>query len=73
MTPRRVRGFVETEVEAVNRELPKSERIKQFRLVPTEWTPDNGLLTPSMKVKRRAVADRFETELRDIYGDDSVA
>jgi long-chain acyl-CoA synthetase len=69
----RVREFVETEVEAVNRELPKSERIKEFRLVPTEWTPDNDLLTPSMKLKRRAVADRFEDEIRDIYGDDSVA
>ena len=69
----RVREFIETEVEAVNRELPESERIKEFRLVPTEWTPDNDLLTPSMKLKRRAVADRFEAEIRDIYGNDSVA
>ena len=66
----RVHEFVGEEVETVNRELPKSEKIKEFRLVPVEWTPDNDLMTPSMKVKRRAVVDRFEDQLRDIYGED---
>jgi len=66
----RVREFVAEEVDAVNEELPKSEKIKEFRLVPVEWTPDNDLMTPSMKVKRRKVVDRFEDRVRDIYGED---
>ena len=68
----RVREFVAEEVDAVNEALPKSEKIKQFRLVPVEWTPDNDLMTPSMKVKRRKVVDRFEDRVRDIYGEDDV-
>ena len=68
----RVREFVAEEVDAVNEELPKSEKIKEFRLVPVEWTPDNDLMTPSMKVKRRKVVDRFEDRVRDIYGEDYV-
>ena len=66
----RVVEFIQADVEAVNDTLPKSERVREFRLVPEEWTPDNDLMTPSMKVKRRAVVDRFEDQLRDIYGED---
>ena len=68
----RVREFVAEEVDAVNEKLPKSEKIKEFRLVPVEWTPDNDLMTPSMKVKRRKVVDRFEDRVRDIYGEGYV-
>jgi len=66
----RVRGYVGEEVEAVNRTLSDAERIKEFRLVHVEWTPENDLLTPSMKIKRRAVRDRFEPYLREIYGEE---
>ena len=68
----RVREFIRAEVDAVNEELSKSERIKEFRLVPVEWTADNDLLTPSMKIKRRSVKTRFEDAVRDIYGEDYV-
>ena len=68
----RVREFIRAEVNAVNEELSKSERIKEFRLVPVEWTADNDLLTPSMKIKRRSVKTRFEDAVRDIYGEDYV-
>jgi long-chain acyl-CoA synthetase len=64
--------FVKAEVDAVNKQLPKSERVKEFRLVPAEWTPDNDLMTPSMKIKRRKVKERFGSEIRDIYGADDV-
>lgn len=65
----RVHAFIDEEVAAVNRTLSKPEQIKEFRLVPFEWSPDNDLLTPSMKIKRRNVFDRFEAQIRDIYGD----
>jgi len=64
--------FVQAEVDAVNKQLPKSERVKEFRLVPAEWTPENDLMTPSMKIKRRKVTERFGDRIRDIYGEDYV-
>ena len=48
----RVREWVNEDVQLVNRNLEKHETIKQFRLVPLEWTPENDLLTSSMKLKR---------------------
>ncbi|CAI50178.1 acyl-CoA synthetase [Natronomonas pharaonis DSM 2160] len=66
----RVREYVNEEVEEVNKTLSKSEKIKEFRLVPIEWTADNDLLTPSMKIKRRNVMEQFEEQVQDIYGDD---
>ena len=64
----RVREWVAEEVDAVNATLSKSEQIKEFRLVGIEWTPDNDLLTPSMKLKRRNILDEFEEEVDAIYG-----
>jgi long-chain acyl-CoA synthetase len=66
----RVIEYINEEVESVNKTLAKSEKIKEFRLVPVEWTADNDLLTPSMKIKRRNVIDEFEPQVIDIYGED---
>ena len=59
--------FIRADVEAVNDRLPKSEQVTEFRLVPEEWTPDNDLMTPSMKIKRRKVEERFAAVIRNIY------
>jgi len=64
----RVREWIDEEIQRVNADLEKAERIKQFRLVPEEWTADNDLLTPSMKKKRRTILQRFADEVDDIYG-----
>jgi long-chain acyl-CoA synthetase len=68
-----VRERIAREVEAVNADLEKHERIKEFRLVPDEWTPENDLLTPSMKLKRRNVIDRYDELVADIYGEPVAA
>jgi long-chain acyl-CoA synthetase len=65
----RVREHVGKAVEAVNETRPAHERIKAFRLVPTEWTTREDLLTPSMKLKRHAVRERFDEEIEAIYAD----
>jgi long-chain acyl-CoA synthetase len=66
----RVRTWVGEAIDAENEALEKVERIKQFALVPEEWTAENDLLTPSMKKKRRNIRTEFEAKLREIYGDD---
>jgi long-chain acyl-CoA synthetase len=62
-----VRGCVGEEVARVNERFEKHEQIEEFRLVPEEWTPGNDLLTPSMKLKRRNILDRFDAQVTDIY------
>jgi long-chain acyl-CoA synthetase len=63
----RTREWIQTEVDRVNEELASHEQVKQFRLTDEEWTPDNNLLTPSMKKKRRSILDRFADEVDAIY------
>ncbi|EFW93931.1 AMP-dependent synthetase and ligase [Haladaptatus paucihalophilus DX253] len=61
--------WVEAEVERINQRFESYERIKQFRLVPIEFTEDNDLLTPTMKKKRRNILDRFADDIDAIYVD----
>jgi long-chain acyl-CoA synthetase len=63
----RVRDLIQQEVERVNEPFESHERIKQFRLVPQEFTPENELLTPTMKKKRRSILDRWADEIEEIY------
>ena len=63
----RVREWVDEDVQLVNRELEKVEQIKQFQLVPIEWTPENDMLTPSLKKKRRNILEECEEAYDRIY------
>ncbi|MFP9192403.1 AMP-dependent synthetase/ligase [Natronosalvus vescus] len=63
----RVRSYVEEEVDRVNENFERHETIKQFRLVPVEFTEDNEMLTPTMKKKRRVILERFDDRVEDIY------
>ena len=47
------------------------ERVKKFRLVPDEFTTDNEMLTPSMKVKRRNVLKAYQHLIDEMYGEAS--
>jgi long-chain acyl-CoA synthetase len=65
----RVRERIQREVDAVNEGFESHETIKRFRLVPEPFTSDNGLLTPTMKKRRRKVRERFDDRIDTIYGD----
>ena len=54
-------------VEAKNAGLPTYARIKKFALVPAEFTEVGGELTPTLKVKRKVVADQFHDLLEALY------
>jgi long-chain acyl-CoA synthetase len=69
----RARAWVEDHVREVNEELESHERIKRFELVPIEWTPENDLLTPSLKKKRRNITGRFEEQIGRIYAAEQPA
>ena len=67
-----VQRWIAEEIIEVNEEFSKHERVKEFRLVPDEWTPENDLLTPSLKLKRRNILARYDEQVRDIYGKEAA-
>jgi long-chain acyl-CoA synthetase len=48
-----------TEVERINESLAREEQIKDFTLLDEPWTADNGLLTPTLKMRRTAIKERY--------------
>jgi long-chain acyl-CoA synthetase len=54
-------------VDEGNKELAKVEQVREYRILPAEWTPESGELTPSMKLKRNVILDNCAAEIADIY------
>ena len=54
-------------LESVNAGLPAHQRIMGFALVAEEWSPESGLVTATLKVRRHAVMDFYEKEINSIY------
>jgi len=60
-------ALFETVVERVNQGLAQFERIKKFALLPEEFSIERGELTPTMKVRRRAVEQRWHDVIEAMY------
>ncbi|MFT4111429.1 AMP-dependent synthetase/ligase [Silvibacterium sp.] len=69
----RVAARYQAIIDEVNAGLSNYESIKRFRLVLTEWAIDSGELTPSMKLKRRVIAEKYASEIEAFYADESTA
>jgi long-chain acyl-CoA synthetase len=65
----RVRAAVWREIEAVNARVARVEQIKRFAILPRDLSQDEGELTPTLKVKRPVVYERYAVELDRLYGD----
>jgi long-chain acyl-CoA synthetase len=55
-------------VKKVNTTLEHHETLKKVGVVAEEWTVDNGELTPSMKLKRRVILEKYKDKIKDLYG-----
>ncbi len=55
------------EFDRVNADASPWEKVKRFRLVPEEWTVEGGEMTPSLKLKRRVVAQKYASEIEALY------
>jgi len=55
------------EVREVNKNLGEFEQIKRFRLVTEEWTPQTGELSPTLKLRRNVLNDRYRNIINEIY------
>ncbi len=56
-------------VEAANAKLARVEQIKKFKLLPEDWPPGGDELTPTMKLKRRPIDDKYAAEIAALYAD----
>lgn len=62
-----VRARIERHVQEVNARLPRFEQVKRWDLLPEEMSVESGELTPTMKVKRRVVAERHGERIELLY------
>jgi long-subunit acyl-CoA synthetase (AMP-forming) len=60
---------VETGVKEANKALARVEQVKRFRILRTPWEPGGDELTPTMKLKRRPIADKYADEIDALYAD----
>lgn len=60
-------------VDEVNASLANFETIKRLHIVPEEWSLEGGELTPSMKLKRRVIYQKYAAEIQAFYADEAVA
>ncbi|TVR77593.1 MAG: long-chain fatty acid--CoA ligase [Chitinophagaceae bacterium] len=60
-------SLFQTEVDRFNPEFGRVEQIKKFVLMPEEWSVEGGELTPTMKVKRKVIMEKYADTVENIY------
>lgn len=55
------------EINELNKSLSEHEKIKRIRLVPEEWSPQTGEMSPILKLKRRVLYERYDSIYQEIY------
>ena len=58
---------IESELNRINQNFGSWEQVKKFILVPDEMTVETGELTPTLKMKRKVILQKYEQEIEDIY------
>ena len=60
--------LIQKELDGFNKSYGHWEQVKQFRLTPTEWSIEGGELTPTLKLKRKIVLNKYKDLYKEIYG-----
>ena len=63
----RVRAAVQEGVDEANRKLARVEQIKKFHIVAGDWEPGGDELTPTMKLKRKPIDEKYHDEIEALY------
>jgi long-subunit acyl-CoA synthetase (AMP-forming) len=58
---------VQSEVDAANSRLSRVEQIKRFALLDEEWLPGGDELTPTMKLKRKPISEKYAERIEELY------
>jgi long-chain acyl-CoA synthetase len=56
-------------IERANSHLSRVEQIKRFKVLPSDWPPGGDELTPTMKLKRKPIAEKYAAEIEALYSD----
>jgi long-chain acyl-CoA synthetase len=64
---------VQLAVDAANTHLSRVEQVKRFALLPNEWTPVTGELTPTLKKRRSVILERYAAEIDALYATPAAA
>jgi long-chain acyl-CoA synthetase len=62
-----VQEYFDSEIEKINKALSSFERISRFKLVPDEWSPSTGELSPTLKLRRHYISEKYSYLLDQIY------
>ena len=62
-----VQEEVAAAVAEANESVARVEQVKKWFIVPDEWTPDSGEVTPSLKLKRRVVLEKYADQIDSMY------
>ncbi len=62
-----VREEIQRAVEAANARLARVEQIKKYQVLAKPWTPESGEVTPTLKLKRRIINDRYANDIAALY------
>src|SRR5205823_2666830 len=63
----RVHAEIQRAVDDANSKVSNVEAIKRFTILPTEWTVDSEELTPTLKLKRRVIHEKYSEEIDSLY------
>jgi long-chain acyl-CoA synthetase len=66
--PDELRSAVEAAVAAANAELSRVEQVKRIAIVDVDWLPGGDELTPTMKLKRKPILQKYASEIEQLYG-----
>ena len=58
---------MDSEIEARNSQMKGYERVRQFVILDEDFTTANGMLTPTLKVKRNVVVEKYSDEIEALY------
>ncbi|HEX2028599.1 MAG TPA: long-chain fatty acid--CoA ligase [Nitriliruptorales bacterium] len=64
-----LRATIQEAVDHANAAVSRAESIREFRILPQDFTIEGGELTPTLKVKRRVVVDKYDQAIEDIYAE----
>jgi long-chain acyl-CoA synthetase len=59
--------LIQQEIDRININFGKWEQIKKFELIPHEWSVETGELTPTMKLKRKIIENKYSDIVNRIY------
>ena len=65
----RVIAMYQSIIDGYNPEFNHVEQIKKFTMLTNEWTVDSGELTPTGKMRRKIITEKYNSKIEDMYGD----